>query len=199
MGVAGHEAEVHDVSEESQERQRAAFGSILERARALAQRAEDLDDFAAVTLSTLEHTAASLVAELDSRLVEFVVSPMGDGPGLLLQVAAVTTPADPAAALDHLVRCRRLDTYLDGCTARLRAGAEGGRTPVRALVQRTLGMIEGYLASDPVEDALVTVPAPAGWDGEPAWRAQLAVVVAEQVRPAVERYRDLLVSLVPRS
>jgi uncharacterized protein (DUF885 family) len=201
MGVPGHDAEVHDVTAEADARHRAAVADLNGRAQALAAQADRggrdaLDHGSAVTLTTVEHTARSLLAEFDAGLVEFVVSPMSDGPGMLFHLASVTTPANPSAAQDHLTRCRRLDRYLDGCAERLRAGAAGGRTPVRALVERTLGMVDGYLESDPAEDPLVGVPAPAGWDGEQAWRRDLTDAVRDVVRPAVSRYRDLLGDLL---
>src|SRR5204862_3470218 len=93
-------------------------------------------------------------------------------------------------------RCRRFDGYLDGCVERLRAGAASGRTPVRALVERTLGMVDGYLATDPGDDPLVGVPAPEGWEGERAWRADLIDAVRTVVRPAVSRYRGVLTELL---
>ncbi len=191
LGIPGHDDRVPDVSKAGEARFRATAASVLERAGAVDD--AELAAPAAVTLATLRHTARSLVAELDAGLAEFTVTPQGDGLGALLQVAAVTAPADDEGAQAHLRRVRALGEYLDGCTERLREGAAAGRLPVAALVERTLGQLGGYLASDAAQDPLVTV------QGADAVRGELADAVREHVRPAVARYRDLVAELLPRS
>ncbi len=200
LGITGHDDRVPDVSRAGEGRFRAAAASILARTADVDAAAPAAAD--AVTLATLEHGARSLVAELDAGLAEFTVSPQGEGLGTILQAAAVTAPADEAGAQAHLRRVRALGGYVDGCAERLREGAAAGRFPVVALVGRTVGMLDGYLASDPEQDALATVPAPPGpggqpWSGETGWRAELAGAVREVVRPALERYRGVVTELLP--
>ena len=211
MGMPGHDADVPDLSAVTEEQHRRLLRGLVARAealqaRALRERALDDDAEAApavdpatlVTLTTVVHTAVGMLADLEARLVEFVVGPMADGPGTLFQLASVTAPADAAAAADYVTRCTRLGQYLDACGQRLREGAEAGRTPVRALVDRTLSMVDGYLATPVEEDPLLAVPAPAGSD-ERAWRGRIEDAVRDLVRPATVRYRDLLAELLPAS
>jgi uncharacterized protein (DUF885 family) len=215
MGLPGYDAEVPDVSAAAEEEHRRLLRGLAGRAEALQARAlqeRPLDDAAEavpsvdpatlVTLATVVHTAVGMLADLEARLVEFVVGPMAEGPGMLFQLASLTTPADDAAAQDYLTRCGRLGQYLDGCAQRLREGAAAGRTPVRALVERTLAMVDGYLASPVAQDPLLAVPAPPGGDGgpgEPAWRHRLEDIVRDVVRPAIGRYRGVLAELLPAS
>jgi uncharacterized protein (DUF885 family) len=215
MGLPGFDAEVPDLSAAAEDEHRRLLRRLVERAEALQVRALEerpLDDAAEaaatadpatlVTLTTVVHTAVGMLADLDARLVEFVVGPMGEGPGALFQLASVTAPGDAAAAQDYLTRCGRLGQYLDDCAQRLREGAGAGRTPVRALVERTLGMVDGYLASPQAEDPLLAVPAPAGWAGgsdEQAWRSRIEDAVRDVVRPATVRYRAVLAELLPVS
>jgi uncharacterized protein (DUF885 family) len=213
MGLPTHDAEVPDLSAAAEEEHRLLLRGLADRAQALQARALEerpLDDAAEaapavdpatlVTLTTVVHTAVGMLADLDARLVEFVVGPMGEGPAALFQLASVTAPADPAAADDYVTRCARFGQYLDDCGERLRDGVAAGRTPVRALVERTLGMVDGYLATPVEQDPLLAVPAPAGWNGgEQAWRGRIADAVSDEVRPATVRYREVLAELLPAS
>jgi len=215
MGLPGHDAEVPDLSAATEEQHRRLLRRLVARAEALQARAQEerpldeaaeaapaVDPATLVTLTTVVHTAVGMLAELDARLVEFVVGPMAEGPGTLFQLASVTAPADDAAAEDYVTRCSRLGQYLDACGQRLREGAEAGRTPVRALVERTLGMVDGYLATPVEQDPLLAVPAPAGPDtagDERAWRGRIEDAVRDVVRPATVRYREVLAELLPAS
>ncbi len=208
----GHDHEVDDLTTAGQARHREAFAALARRAEELHERAlalAPLDDDAEaspaldpatqVTLAAVLHSAHGTVAELDAALVEVSVGPMADGPGMIFQLAAVTVPRDGDDAAAYAERCRRLGGYLDACADRLRAGAAAGRTPVRALVERALAMLDGYLAADVGDDPLLAVPAPPGWDGEAAWRAELEAAVRDVVRPAAVRYREVVAGLLPVS
>ena len=208
----GHDHEVDDVTAEGQARRCEALAGLAQRAeelreRALAQTPLDddaeasplLDPATQVTLAAVLHSAHGLVAELDAALVEMSVGPMADGPGVIFQLAAVTVPADAAGAAAYAERCRRLSGYLDACADRLLAGSAAGRTPVRAVVERALAMLDGYLASAVADDPLLAVPAPPGWEGEAAWRAELEAAVRDVVRPAAQRYREVVAGLLPGS
>ncbi|HYY09713.1 MAG TPA: DUF885 domain-containing protein [Kineosporiaceae bacterium] len=209
MGQPGHDHEVEDVTAVAQAHYRTVLADVAARAEQLHERALEqtpvddageaapaLDPATLVTLTAVLHTAHGLVAQIDAALVEFAVGPMADGPGVLLQLAAVTVPEGAADAAAYADRCRALGGYLDACAERLRGGAAAGRTPVRAVVERALGMVDGYLAADVAADPLLAVPAPPGWDGEPAWRAELEAAVRDVVRPATARYRETLAGLL---
>jgi uncharacterized protein (DUF885 family) len=73
---------------------------------------------------------------------------------------------------------------------RLRAGLDAGRTPARINIERSLNQIDKYLASPLETDPFTTFPGPPNWDGEAAWRAELAGVARDHIRPAFARYRE---------
>ncbi|HET6953474.1 MAG TPA: DUF885 domain-containing protein, partial [Acidimicrobiales bacterium] len=56
----------------------------------------------------------------------------------------------------------------------------------------SINQVEGYLASPLDADPFVHLTGPEGWDGLDAWRAELATIVAGELRPAFARYRDVL-------
>src|SRR5437764_263020 len=90
------------------------------------------------------------------------------------------------------LEARPTATLLDQVLDRLRAGLAAGRAPARINVERSLNQVEKYLASPLERDPFVTFAGPPGWDAdaEAAWRAELADVARDVIRPAFARYRD---------
>ncbi|HEV7865559.1 MAG TPA: DUF885 domain-containing protein, partial [Acidimicrobiia bacterium] len=84
----------------------------------------------------------------------------------------------------------QIGPFLDQVVDRLRAGLAAGRTPARINVERSLNQIDKYLASPLDGDPFTTLAGPPGWSGEPGWRAELAAVARDVIRPAFGRYRD---------
>jgi uncharacterized protein (DUF885 family) len=89
-------------------------------------------------------------------------------------------------------RLRAMGTMLDQAADRYRAGLGAGRTPARTCIDRSINQIDGYLDSPLDQDPFASLAGPEDWDGEAAWRAELAQTVTDELRPAFARYRTVL-------
>jgi uncharacterized protein (DUF885 family) len=190
LGVAGYDAEVPDLSEQAEDRQRTALAGL--------QRQLDTIDPATltgqdrITHAMLRQALADRQQELDARWPELTVSATMSGvqTAVIATVPKVTlTTAEQAAA--YLERCGSLDRYLRHAADRLRAGVGHRRTPSRWGVLAAMAQLEEYLAGPPDADPLLAPDPPAGTD--PArWRDRLRQLVVATVRPAMAAYRTCL-------
>jgi uncharacterized protein (DUF885 family) len=89
-------------------------------------------------------------------------------------------------------RVRAMGSMLDQAVERYRAGLAAGRTPGSHLHRPLLNQIDGYLDSPLDQDPFAHLAGPEDWDGEAAWRAELADAVTDHLRPAFARYRAVL-------
>src|SRR6266487_2573387 len=197
MSVSGYEDAVPDLSAQGLLAWRSRLVDIIVRCGHCEPDPADTDS--RVLLGVVRDKAARALAVADSRVEEYSVTtfPLG-GPSLMLLIAARTRLTDAAAAADYLTRCTRLAGYLDQVTAMLRDAARDGLLPVAPLVSDVIGQLSGYLAR-PEQDPLLTRQPPRRWAGAAEWRAAVERVVRDSVHPAVGRYADLLVELLPRS
>ena len=194
LGDHARDDQLEDLSSEAEAAQRARFAELLWQVAQTepASHAERV-------------TASMLAAELDSRLralggadgsrpshVVLSCNQMA-GPHLLLlqATASMTFPAREHATA-AVTRFRQIDRYLDQAVTRFREGLGLGLTPVARNVAHVLAQLDGYLGSPIEADPIVTLSGPTDWDGEAAWRDELATVVRDVVRPAVHRYRDAI-------
>jgi uncharacterized protein (DUF885 family) len=156
-----------------------------------------LDATSRLLLEVVRDRATRELADIDSRVDEFAVTPLFlNGPSLMLLVAARTRVHDPASAAAYLTRCTRLPGYLDQCSARVRSAVSNGLPPVAPLVSDAIGQIAEHLAH-PERDPMLAHRPPEGWSGATAWRDELDRVVRDEIRPAIGRYRDTLTELLP--
>jgi uncharacterized protein (DUF885 family) len=194
LGIRDYDALVPDNSEAAEEALAADLADLESRASTLAPP----DPAGRTTLGVIVATCASTRRELGMRPEEHTVSPQPQyGPPALLALTAITSLPDSRAAVDYLTRLRSSPPYLDNATERLHAGAARGRLPVRSLVDLAIDWCDHTLAT-PVPPALVPAP-PAGWDGASAWREQVADVAANEIVPAIARWRAELVELRSRA
>jgi uncharacterized protein (DUF885 family) len=114
---------------------------------------------------------------------------------LVLGRASVTDTVSAAAVLS---RCQRIPDYVDQCAGQLSAAARGGLLPVAPLVQDAITQLRDYV-THPARDPLLALQPPEGWGRAGAWRDELARAVRDGIYPALGRYLDLLVGLLPRS
>ncbi|MDD9369677.1 MAG: DUF885 family protein, partial [Acidimicrobiales bacterium] len=75
---------------------------------------------------------------------------------------------------------------------RFREALAAGRTPARINIERSINQVESYLATPLDDDPFVTLAGPPDWSGTSEWRAELAAIVAQVVRPAFAAYGDVL-------
>lgn len=194
LGMREYDPLVPDNSRAAADALDADLGAIAERAAALTPATTDERTTVGVVVATCD----SHRRQLAMRAEEHTVSPQPEyGPPALLALAAITKLADGRAADDYLIRLRGSAGYLDANTDSLKEGASRGRLPVESLVGLTLDWCEQTLR-EPVPAALVPA-APSGWDGASAWREQVEDVVANEIVPAIARWRDVLVELRPNA
>jgi uncharacterized protein (DUF885 family) len=190
LGVAGFDAEVPDLSEEAEDRQRAALAGLEHQLEGIDPATLGGQD--RITHAMLRRALADRREELDARWPELTVSATMSG----VQTAVIATvpkvtlaTAEQAAA--YLERCGSLDRYLRQATDRLRAGVDHRRTPSRRGVLAAMAQLDEYLAGPPDADPLLAPDPPAGTD--PArWRDRLRQLVVATVRPAMAAYRTCL-------
>ncbi|EIE99960.1 DUF885 domain-containing protein [Saccharomonospora glauca] len=184
-GIDSTRTGLGDVTADAEARHKAALERLLARARALD--VEGLSDADRVTREVIISQARSRLERLDSRLVEFTITDFFVGPASnLLTVLPMVGIADSAQGRAHLERLAAIPTYLEQVAERHREGIAAGRTPVAHLVRAAAEHLDRYLAA-PDDDPLRRQEAP---DAEFADRRQR--LLADVVRPAFARYRDVL-------
>jgi uncharacterized protein (DUF885 family) len=190
LGDHRYDDRVDDLSVEAERADRARWADLRERASALDGALDPADD--AVTRDLLVHELGDTIRAIDLRLVEMSWDQMEGVHADLLITAGQLSAPEPEHAAMALVRTRRYGDMLAQAADRWRDGLAAGRTPARLNVLRSINQVEGYLASPIEADPFATLAGPEGWDGLDAWRAELAGIVRDQLRPAFARYRDVL-------
>jgi uncharacterized protein (DUF885 family) len=198
FGITGFDAEVPDLTEQAETRQRAALADLLRRLDGIDPAALSGQD--RITYAMLRRALKDRREELAARWPELTVSATMSG----VQTAVIATvpkvtlgTAEQAQA--YLERCAQLDRYLRQAADRLRAGIAGGRTPSERGVRAAIAQLDDYLAAPPQRDPLLAPDPPAEVD--PArWRGRLLEIVAASVRPAMLGYRACLeLEVLPRA
>lgn len=190
LGDHRYDDRVDDLSASSEAAQRVLWEIFLDEARAIDP--ATLDETDRVTQRLLTGELDDAITAIDARLVELTSDQMqGIHADLLITAGQLSAPAPNHAAM-AVVRVQRLGTMLDQAAERFRAGLAAGRTPARTNIIRSLHQVDGYLASPIEQDPFVMMAGPEGWDGEAAWRGELATAVSQHLRPAYVRYRATL-------
>ncbi len=193
LGMREYDAYLPDPSAAAEDRLAAALEDIRRDADAIAP--ETPAD--GTTLAAVRATCEYQRLALENRPAEWDVTAMPlAGPPALFAIAARTTLNDPQAAADYLTRLRAAPAWIDGTTQRLREGQTKGRAPVGTLVDQALAWADRTMTQR-VPGAFTAPAPPAGWDGAEAWRRQLEEVVADQIVPALGRWRELVAELRP--
>jgi uncharacterized protein (DUF885 family) len=190
LGDHRYDDRVDDLSAEAEAQHRATWDALRDEAEAID--AEGLDETDRGTRRLLIDELTDAIDAIDARLVELTWDQMqGIHADLLIMAGQMRAP-EPEHAAMAVVRLANLGTMLDQAAERFRAAVVSGRTPARINIVRSLNQVDGYLASPIESDPFVNLAGPADWDGEAAWREQLAAAVTDHLRPAFERYRTTL-------
>jgi uncharacterized protein (DUF885 family) len=213
LGDRRFDDRIEDVSAEAERQLQSRWVGLLDRVDALDPAGLEPADH--VTRSLLRVELANGIEGLDLRLTELASDQMtGIHADMLTNAPQINAPT-PESAAALVERHRRIGTLLDQAVERFRAGLAAGRTPARLAIERSVHQLDGYLASPIESDPFVTLAGPgsgsgssagsgggpgggdgsdsdSGWDGEAAWREELATVAREVIRPAFQRYRDVL-------
>ena len=176
---------------------RDAEDRVADEARELARRAEaipedGLDDQERITRAMVAWDANSRAAILGSRLAELAADPVfGAQASLPVRIPKLALP-DAGVAEAMVGKFRGIAAYFADLADRHREGVRAGRTPAAFAVRETVEQLDSWLSA-PVEDdpLLRTAEPPADVDAA-ALRDRLAAVVADEIRPAMATYRDVL-------
>jgi uncharacterized protein (DUF885 family) len=152
-----------------------------------------------VTVEVVRTVAADTADTLDTRQLEWQVTDLFVAPASgLLTFLPLLPLGEPAHAEAYLLRLGEVGRYLAEAADRQRAGVASGLIPVARLARAAVSQVDRYLA-DPGHDPLLRPEPPAGWDGADRFRADRERLLADVVRPAFRRYRDVLSDeIVPR-
>jgi uncharacterized protein (DUF885 family) len=153
---------------------------------AFERRLAEIDDDS-VTAAALRESMVADRGHLDADLESFNVDPM-DGPQIDLLNIPLYQPIRSAEEADALLaRWRDMARFLDQAGENLRRGAAEGRIGVRMLVTKVVDELDELLARRDDDWPLMT-PA----EEWPDIRDALLGVIGQTVRPAFERYRQVI-------
>ena len=146
------------------------------------------DDSDPVTRAALTEALTADRAFLQADLGSFSVDPM-DGPQTaLLNISSYQPIRSPAEADALLARWAAMPAYLDQAVENLRQGAAEGRIGVSMLCAKITQQLDELLAR-PDADWPLMQPA----TDAPGVRDDLLTIIGDEIRPAFERYRALIV------
>lgn len=189
LGDHRYDDRADDLSAEAEQRQRARWAELLDRAAAVPE--GELDETDTATRQLLIGELDDTIRRIDMRLLELASDQMeGAHADLLILIGQLAAP-EPEHARMAVTRVGELARMLDQAAERLREGLAAGRTPAEINVRRSLNQLTKYLESPLDGDPFANLTGPADWDGTDAWRAELAGAVRGTLRPAFERYRDV--------
>ena len=190
LGDHRYDDRADDYSAEADVAKRERYVSM--RGRLAAVDEDALNDTDRVTRELLQGELDDAIRRIDQRLVELTADQMQGAHADLLMIAGQLRAPDPEHARDAVTRISAMATLLDQAAQRYRDGAAAGRTPAAINVTRSQRQVDGYLAAAIENDPFVSLAGPEEWDGEQRWRADMAEAVRHTLRPAFERYRDVL-------
>jgi uncharacterized protein (DUF885 family) len=129
---------------------------------------------------------------LSSRLEEFAADPIFGAQAMLgVRIPKLTLPnAEVAEAMTS--KLKGIATHFRDLADRHREGVASGRTPADFAVRQTIDQLDAWLARPVADDPLLTTAEPQGVADVDAWRGRLRDVIAKDVRPALQTYRDTL-------
>lgn len=186
-GFGEYDHELPDLGEEADLARGAAAGELIRRVRSLPA---DPDPQEAVTRAVVVQQAEALRARVDSRLIEHTPAfPLTAPAASLLHSLPEVRPDGAEAERAYLARPAAVPGYLAQAAERHRAGVAAGRVPLAHLARAAVSSLDRYL-SDPAHDPLRR-PELSG-----PRAAEREVLLAEAVRPAFARYRELVDSEV---
>jgi len=128
----------------------------------------------------------------EARLAELGVNPIS-GQQAMLPVRFPKLSFPTVEVADALpAKLRGVGAAFDALAERLREGVAAERTPAAFAVDQTLAQLDTWLATPIAMDPLLNVSFPASITDAAARREMLETVIKSDLRPAVERYRDVI-------
>jgi uncharacterized protein (DUF885 family) len=192
LGVYRYVDLVEDVSRAAEDADISARRTFAARAVAIDPCHLEGDDL--ITRETLIFDAETTAAVAEGRRAEFGVDPiMGIQATAPVDLALMSVPSAEIAE-GMVAKFHAYGTHYDQLTDRLREGAARGRSPAEFAVTATLDQLDAILATPVDQDEMRQVQVPESFTGaqEAVWKERLAAVIGEVIRPAMERYRDVI-------
>ncbi len=142
-----------------------------------------------ITFGALKERLEASVQQRICRSHLWSVSQMR-GWHLRMPDAAKLQPTETAAEREQaLSRWRKLPAYIDTEVRLLKRGLQEGYSATRSVVRRVIAQLDGYLALPIDADPFFGI---AERTDDPRMKAGFRALVADEIRPAVIRYRDFL-------
>ena len=175
--------------------------SPIGRKRAEAQIDDFLSDIEAIDAATLLgrtewithayllQTLRASVAQRVCRSELWNVNQMGGWHSSYTTIARLQPVGTVELREQSLARWGKFAAYVDQEIASLRLGLELGYSAPKTVVQRVIDQVDGILALDIEQSPFYS---PATRDEDPAFMQATSTLVAEQIHPALQRYRDYL-------
>ncbi|MGI9586517.1 MAG: DUF885 domain-containing protein, partial [Acidimicrobiia bacterium] len=178
---------------------RAADDANIARLRGFAAQARAFDpaDLSAadrVTQETLIYECETAAGVEEMRQIEFGIDPIF-GPQAVFQVVVPQMSVEmPEHAEKMLTKFSGIAVMVDQYSERLREGVASGRVNAGFAVQKTVEQIDAMLESEIEDDALLNAQMPPDFTEADiaAWRAQASEIIENEIRPAFERYRNVI-------
>jgi uncharacterized protein (DUF885 family) len=176
---------------------RAAEDERIARLRSYAERTEAidpaaLDDDERITRGVLLTDATTRADLTSARLAELSADPIFGLQSMMPVMAGVLGVPDAEVAEKVLAMVGEVGRHFRELADRHREGVAAGRVPARFAVEETIGQIEAAVLVPATEDPLLSaITLPGEVDGD-AWRARLAEVVEDRLRPGMLAFRDVL-------
>jgi uncharacterized protein (DUF885 family) len=152
------------------------------------------DDGDSTTRAALADALRVDRAVLDADVAAFNVDPMNGPQVELLNIPSYQPIRSPAEADALLERWGAMPGYLDQAVADLRRGTGEGRTPVAMLCTKVIEQLDELLDKPDAEWPLAEPAREA-----PEIRDRLLEVIGQEIRPAFERYRAVIVDEIAPS
>jgi len=182
-----------------EEASREAEDAHIATLREFHRRAEEVDPSGldhqdALTREVLMFDTQTEADLQQTRLAEFAVDPIFGFPVVAKLIAPMLSVPDADVADAMVAKYRAIGRTVDQTTARYREGVASGRVPPAFAVDGVIAQLDEWLSSPVADDRLLATQVPPSFTAEQtaAWRQALTDVVAQFIRPALERQRDVL-------
>lgn len=142
-----------------------------------------------ITLADLLQTLRASEAQRVCRSDLWNVSQMGGWHSGYAQIAQLQPVGDEELRAQSIARWSKMAAYIDQEIANLENGLELGYSAPKTVVKRVIDQVDGLLALDVEQSPYYS---PATRDDDEAFAAATRDIVANQIYPALKRYRDYL-------
>ena len=142
-----------------------------------------------ITLAYLQQELRSAKALRICRSDLWNVNQMGGWHSGYAQIAQLQPVGTPEFREQSIARWSKMAAYIEQETENLKTGLELGYSAPKSVVQRVIDQIDGVLALEIEKSPFFS---PAARDTDEAFAAATREIVAGQIYPALQRYRDYL-------